>query len=90
LSCPGYLDVRPSYIRPGEAVALYRFGNESDRQVCQAVRCRPRHFFSTLEVVMPSKLRRSRTAVKFNVYRSALALGSLLVLLEALGAPRKL
>ncbi len=39
---------------------------------------------------MPSKLRRSRTAVKFNAYRSAVALGSLLVLLEALGAPRKL
>jgi hypothetical protein len=39
---------------------------------------------------MPSKLRRSRTVVKFNAYRSAVALGSLLVVLEALGAPRKL
>ena len=39
---------------------------------------------------MPSKLRRSRNAVKLNAYRSAVALGSLLVLLEALGAPRKL
>lgn len=39
---------------------------------------------------MPSKLRRTRTAMKARAYRSAIALGSLLVLLEALGAPRKL
>lgn len=39
---------------------------------------------------MPSKLRRTKTAVQFKAYRSALALGSLLILLEALGAPRKL
>jgi hypothetical protein len=39
---------------------------------------------------MPSKLRRSSSALKFRAYRSAVTLASLLVLLEALGAPRKL
>jgi hypothetical protein len=39
---------------------------------------------------MPSMLRRTSVALKVKAYRSALALGSLLVLLEALGAPRKL
>jgi hypothetical protein len=39
---------------------------------------------------MPSKLRRTRTALQAKAYRSAVAVAGLLVLLEALGAPRKL
>lgn len=39
---------------------------------------------------MPSKLRRTSVTLQAKAYRSAVALGSLLVLLEALGAPRKL
>ena len=39
---------------------------------------------------MPTKLRRTSLSVKAKAYRSAVALGSLLVMLEALGAPRKL
>jgi hypothetical protein len=39
---------------------------------------------------MPSKLRRTSLSLKVKAYRSALALGSLLVLLESLGAARKL
>jgi hypothetical protein len=39
---------------------------------------------------MPSKLRRTRTALQSKAYRSAAALAGLLELLEALGAPRKL
>lgn len=42
------------------------------------------------ETPMPSKLRRTSTAVKVKAYRSAVTLAGLLVLLEALGAPRKL
>jgi hypothetical protein len=39
---------------------------------------------------MPSKLRRTTLTVKAKAYRSAVTLAGLLVLLEALGAPRKL
>jgi hypothetical protein len=39
---------------------------------------------------MPSKLRRTRVTLQAKAYRSAVALAGLLVLLEALGAPRKL
>ena len=39
---------------------------------------------------MPSKLRRTSLALKVKTYRSAVTLAGLLVLLEALGAPRKL
>jgi hypothetical protein len=39
---------------------------------------------------MPSKLRRSSLSLKVKAYRSAVTLASVLVLLEALGAPRKL
>jgi hypothetical protein len=39
---------------------------------------------------MPSKLRRTALTLKAKSYRSAVALAGLLVLLEALGAPRKL
>jgi hypothetical protein len=39
---------------------------------------------------MPSKLRRTSSTLKFRAYRSAVTLAGLLVLLEALGAPRKL
>jgi hypothetical protein len=39
---------------------------------------------------MPSKLRRSSMALKAKIYRSAVTLAGVLVLLEALGAPRKL
>jgi hypothetical protein len=39
---------------------------------------------------MPSKLRRTKVALQAKAYRSAIALAGLLVLLEALGAPRKL
>lgn len=39
---------------------------------------------------MPTKLRRTSFILKSKAYRSAFALGSLLVLLEALGAARKL
>ena len=39
---------------------------------------------------MPSKLRRTSLTLKAKSYRSAATLVSLLVLLEALGAPRKL
>lgn len=39
---------------------------------------------------MPTKLRRTSLSLKAKTYRSALALGSLLVLLETLGAARKL
>jgi len=42
------------------------------------------------ETLMPSKIRRTSLTIKAKAYRSAVALGSLLVLLEALGAPRKL
>lgn len=53
---------------------------------------RDRRFAPTLYRggMMPSKLRRTTFAMKAKAYRSALALASLLVLLEALGAPRKL
>jgi hypothetical protein len=40
--------------------------------------------------MMPSKLRRTQLILQVKAYRSAVALASLLVLLEALGAPRKL
>ena len=40
--------------------------------------------------MMPSKLRRTRTTLQAKAYRSAVAVAGLLVLLEALGAPRKL
>ena len=40
--------------------------------------------------MMPSKLRRTQLTLKVKAYRSAVALAGLLVLLEALGAPRKL
>jgi hypothetical protein len=39
---------------------------------------------------MPSKLRRTQLTLQAKAYRSAFALAGLLVLLEALGAPRKL
>jgi hypothetical protein len=39
---------------------------------------------------MPSKLRRTSLSVKVKAYSSVATLGSLLVMLEALGAPRKL
>jgi hypothetical protein len=39
---------------------------------------------------MPSKLSRTSLTLKAKTYRSAVALGSLLVLLETLGAARKL
>ena len=39
---------------------------------------------------MPSKLRRMSLPIQAKAYRSAVALAGLLVLLEALGAPRKL
>lgn len=39
---------------------------------------------------MPSKLRRTSLILKVRAYRSAVTLAGLLVLLEALGAPRKL
>ncbi len=39
---------------------------------------------------MPSKLRRTSRSAKAKAYTSAASLASLLVLLEALGAPRKL
>ena len=45
---------------------------------------------STQESLMPSKIRRTSTAAKVKAYRAALTAASLLVLLEALGAPRKL
>jgi hypothetical protein len=38
---------------------------------------------------MASKLRRTRNATKLRTYRIAMAVTSLLILLEALGAPRK-
>ena len=45
---------------------------------------------SALEVSVPSKLRRTTLTLKAKAYRSAVTLAGLLVLLEALGAPRKL
>ena len=42
------------------------------------------------EALMPSKLRRTSLTAKAKAYSSAASLVSLLVLLEALGAPRKL
>jgi hypothetical protein len=39
---------------------------------------------------MPSKLRRTSMVLKVKAFRSAVALASLLALLEAVGAPRKL
>jgi hypothetical protein len=39
---------------------------------------------------MPSKLRRTSFTIKAKAYRSAMTLAALLVLLEAVGAPRKL
>jgi hypothetical protein len=42
------------------------------------------------EALMPSKLRRTSVTLQAKAYRSAVALAGLLVLLEALGAPRKL
>lgn len=39
---------------------------------------------------MPSKLRRTSLTLKAKTYRSAASLCGLLVLLESLGAPRKL
>jgi hypothetical protein len=39
---------------------------------------------------MPSKLRRTTLSVKVKAYSSAATLAGLLVMLEALGAPRKL
>ena len=49
--------------------------------------CAPDHIE---EALMPSKLRRTRITLQAKAYRSAVALAGLLVLLEALGAPRKL
>jgi len=49
--------------------------------------CAPDHIE---EALMPSKLRRTRVTLQAKAYRSAVALAGLLVLLEALGAPRKL
>jgi hypothetical protein len=40
--------------------------------------------------MMPSKVRHTSLALKARAYRSAITLAGLLVLLEALGAPRKL
>ena len=40
--------------------------------------------------MMPSKLRRTSVTLQAKAYRSAVTLAGLLVLLEALGAPRKL
>jgi hypothetical protein len=40
--------------------------------------------------MMPSKLRRTSLTLQAKAYRSAVTLAGLLVLLEALGAPRKL
>jgi hypothetical protein len=51
-------------------------------------RLSPRTFLQ--EEAMPSKLRRTSLTLKAKAYRSAVALGSLLVLLESLGAARKL
>lgn len=45
---------------------------------------------TSVEAFMPSKLRRTSLTLKAKTYRSAASLVSLLVLLEALGAPRKL
>ena len=42
------------------------------------------------EACMPSKLRRTQVTLQAKAYRSAFDLAGLLVLLEALGAPRKL
>jgi hypothetical protein len=42
------------------------------------------------EASMPSKLRRTTLTLQAKTYRSAATLVGLLVLLEALGAPRKL
>jgi hypothetical protein len=39
---------------------------------------------------MPSKLRRTSLSVKVKAYSSLASLSGLLVMLEALGAPRKL
>jgi hypothetical protein len=39
---------------------------------------------------MPSKLRRTSLTLHAKAYRSAVALAGFLVMLEALGAPRKL
>jgi len=39
---------------------------------------------------MPTKLRRTSLSLKVKAYRTATAVASLLVLLEALGAARKL
>jgi hypothetical protein len=39
---------------------------------------------------MPSKIRRMSLTLHAKAYRSAVAVAGLLVLLEALGAPRKL
>lgn len=39
---------------------------------------------------MPSKLRRTKVTLHAKAYRSAVALAGFLVMLEALGAPRKL
>jgi hypothetical protein len=39
---------------------------------------------------MPAKLRRTSLAVKVKTYRSAVTLAGVLVLLESLGAARKL
>jgi hypothetical protein len=39
---------------------------------------------------MPTKLRRTSLSLKAKTYRSAVTLAGVLVLLEALGAPRKL
>jgi hypothetical protein len=57
-----------------------------ERQVCRLTHRPP----PIEEEWMPSKIRRTSLTVKAKAYRSAVALGSLLVLLEALGAPRKL
>ena len=42
------------------------------------------------ETRMPSKIRRTSLTLKAKSYRTAVAVAGLLVLLEALGAPRKL
>jgi hypothetical protein len=42
------------------------------------------------EALMPSTFRSSTLALKARAYRSAITLAGLLVLLEALAAPRKL
>jgi len=63
-----------------------RYDRWSGKDAGSTLPARPRNE----ETRMPSKIRRTSLTLKAKSYRTAVAVAGLLVMLEALGAPRKL